>query len=261
MRRNLAVFRLTTSSLLIALSIVLQRVFVFPMGPTIYRISLANVPIIFASLLMGPIYGGIVGALSDFIGAFLIPSGTFFVWPFISATLYGVLPYLLLLLIKKLPKIVKMISFHVVALALYVFVVIYISINNNVIYGFVDGNALYLEFSPLFRALSLTVLTLIGIGLSGGILLFQLKNKGKNTNSITSGPVNLAFALLITRIILDVGYATAWKHSLWGVDFVISFFFHTIILLILVPLETFILTLISKPLSNSKSRFLKTGKN
>lgn len=255
MRRNLAVFRLTTSGLLIALSIILQRIFVLPQGPTFYRISLANVPIIFASLLMGPVYGGIVGGLSDFIGATVLPSGTFFVWPFISATLYGVLPALIIMLLKKIPVKIKTILFHIVALSLYVFVVLYILKNNKAFYGVDENGERYLEFSPLFRITSLIVLTLVGVAVSVAITWLQIKNKGMPINEITGGPVDLAFALLLTRIILDVGYATVWKHSLWQIDFVISFFFHTIILLVLVPLETFFLTLISKPLSSIKSRF------
>lgn len=255
MRRSLAVFRLTTSSLLIALSIVLQRFFVFPAGPSVYRISLANVPIIFASLIMGPLYGGVVGALSDLTGTLLFPVGSFLPWPLISATLYGVLPFLLIEGIRRIPKVIKTILFHVVAIAVYVFVVVYIFKNNQALYWSDSSGEKYLEFSPLFKILFLTVISLLGLVLSGSITWLQIKNKDTPPNEITWRVVDLAFALLITRIILDVVFATIWKKTVMGADYAISIFFHTIILLILVPLETFILTLISKPLSNIKSRF------
>lgn len=204
---------------------------------------------------MGPLYGGIVGALSDLTGSLLFPVGSFLPWPFISATLYGVLPFLLIQGIRRIPTVIKTILFHILALAVYIFVIVYIFQNNHALYWSDSSGEKYLEFSPLFKGFFLSVVSLLGLVLSGSITWLQIKNKDTEPNKITWRIVDLAFVLLIARIILDVVFATIWKKTVMGADYVISVFFHTIILMILVPLEAFILTLISKPLSNIKSRF------
>ena len=70
--------RITISALFIAISIVLTRFFVFPYGPTFFRLTLGNVPIILGGILMGPIYGALIGFGADIVGATLFPSGNFF---------------------------------------------------------------------------------------------------------------------------------------------------------------------------------------
>ncbi len=264
MKRNIIVSRITTSGLLVALSIILQRIFVFPQGPTFYRISLGNVPIIFASLLLGPLYGGIVGAASDIVGSTVISSGKFLPWPFISATLYGVIPYLILLLMKKLPIKLKFPVFYFTAFAFYVFVVIYVFQNSSVIYGkdFTTETMLQFEFNTVSRILFLVFITLFAGTLLTTLIILKVKANSRFDNKITSSLVDLAYTLFVTRLILDVAYATIWKKPVMGMDYAVSVFFHTVILLILVPLETFVLTTISKPLSNSSvARHLHIDEN
>lgn len=82
---------LTYAAILIAMNVVLTRIVAIPIGATL-RITVGSVPIILASLWLGPVIGGICGGSGDFIGCLL--SG-YAPNPFImiSAILTGVLPY------------------------------------------------------------------------------------------------------------------------------------------------------------------------
>ena len=65
------------------------------------QISFAPAIIMFASLALGPLYGGIVGGGADILGAFLYPTGRYNPFYTLLAILWGILPWLLLLVTKK----------------------------------------------------------------------------------------------------------------------------------------------------------------
>ena len=64
---------LTAGAMMAALSIVLERIISImpPSNMMDIRISLSNVPIILASVLVSPLVGGIAGVVSDVIGCFV----------------------------------------------------------------------------------------------------------------------------------------------------------------------------------------------
>jgi hypothetical protein len=65
------------------------------------QITFAPAVIMFASLSMGPLYGANVGGGSDLLGFLLYPTGTLNPFYTILAILWGVLPWLLLMVTKK----------------------------------------------------------------------------------------------------------------------------------------------------------------
>lgn len=67
---------LTIMSLLIALEIVLSRF--LSISAWNMKIGFSFVPVVIAAILLGPLQAGLVGALSDFIGAILFPIGAYF---------------------------------------------------------------------------------------------------------------------------------------------------------------------------------------
>lgn len=78
-------------ALLVALHLVLTRVFVIELGA--YRISIGSVATIMAGLWLGPVAGGVCGFAADIIGCFM---KGYAVNPFITvaAILWGVIPAL-----------------------------------------------------------------------------------------------------------------------------------------------------------------------
>lgn len=105
----LAMKRLSTRnmvylSILISLNIVLTRVASIRIGvggAEIVRIGFGGFPIIFAGITMGPMAGGIVGAIGDIIGYNINPMGAYMPHFTLSAALTGIIPGLVLKPFKK----------------------------------------------------------------------------------------------------------------------------------------------------------------
>lgn len=94
MNRRMTTKTLVTAALLAAMSIVLARLLVIWITPSV-RISFGNLPIMLAGLMFGPIVGALVGAVADIIGAaFLSPFGWYPPLT-LGPVLMGVIPALL----------------------------------------------------------------------------------------------------------------------------------------------------------------------
>ena len=83
--------RLAMMGVFIALQIILARFVGLQISEGLC-ISFETIPIILASLWLGPVAGGIVGVLSDFLGWLLHPFGVYFIPLAITPLLNGVLP-------------------------------------------------------------------------------------------------------------------------------------------------------------------------
>ena len=79
---------LTTLAMLIAIEVILSRF--LSVNAWNIKIGFGFIPVVIAAVLYGPLAGGIVGALSDFIGALLFPIGTYFPGFTLSSFLMGV---------------------------------------------------------------------------------------------------------------------------------------------------------------------------
>ena len=78
---------LTALAMLIAIEVILSRF--LSINAWNIKIGFGFVPVVIAAILYGPLAGGIVGALSDFIGALLFPIGTYFPGFTLTAFLMG----------------------------------------------------------------------------------------------------------------------------------------------------------------------------
>lgn len=76
MDQHNALLKLVTMSLLVAMEVVLSRFFSYQQWNI--KFSVAFVPVLITAILYGPLSGGIVGAVSDFIGTMLFPIGPYF---------------------------------------------------------------------------------------------------------------------------------------------------------------------------------------
>lgn len=94
MIKRKTIFKLCLTALLCIISIIVGRFLGLNMQNL--SISFAFVPIMVCSMLLGPLYGGVCGALADLVGALLFPFGPFFpgftLTAFISGFLFGFIP-------------------------------------------------------------------------------------------------------------------------------------------------------------------------
>lgn len=104
-KRVLNTQTLVTSSLITTISIILTRllgVMVPLAGLPALRLDLGHIPIAITGILFGPLAGGLSGAIADLLG-FMVNSygGPYFPGFTISSILWGVIPGLIYLVIKK----------------------------------------------------------------------------------------------------------------------------------------------------------------
>lgn len=104
---------LALSGVCAALSVVLGKLLQIPIGNSI-RISFENLPILLASLQLGPVFGGCVGVVADLIGCAVMG---YTVNPFITlgAALVGILPALFAKKLKSGAVFVPILLTHIVA--------------------------------------------------------------------------------------------------------------------------------------------------
>jgi dihydrofolate synthase / folylpolyglutamate synthase len=93
--------RLSIMAMFIALQIILSKFLMLQLAPSV-RLSIDSVPILLAGIWFGPIAGGIVGTLADFLGTILFPTAGAYYPPLtIAFFLIGFVAGLMSLLIKN----------------------------------------------------------------------------------------------------------------------------------------------------------------
>ena len=228
--------KITLSALLLSLTIILTRMTPlqnFPLIPWV-RISLGPALIIFASILLGPIYGAIVGAGSDILGIVLFPNALGYgINPLFTLVygLLGILPWLIFYLIKKVKNpYISLICLGSAMILIYAFLVIFI-FNSSIIaenYNFELVHKIVIV-SVAFILMVLTVLALF------------LINKYYKQKYGEIFPISkIAFVSLISEIVLMLFLNSLVKTITFEVNYWIIFFAQAIVFFIDVPLNTFV---------------------
>ena len=86
---------LAVCAMLTALGVLLGGMLKIPaflFGGYSVKIGFGVLPVILAGVLYGPVYGGCVGALTDFLQAILFPAGAYVPWFTIVGILFGLIP-------------------------------------------------------------------------------------------------------------------------------------------------------------------------
>ena len=86
MKKNTA-YMLTMTAAMVAMNVVLGRITSIRTFNT--TIGLGFIPVALAAMLFGPLWGGLVGALGDIIGALLFPVGAYFPGFTVTAFFFG----------------------------------------------------------------------------------------------------------------------------------------------------------------------------
>lgn len=104
MKAKISTQMLTRLALLIALNIILTRLLSIriPIGGVEgIRIGFGSLPVVFAGIFMGPLAGGLVGAIGDLIGYFINPMGPYMPHFTMTAALRGIIPGLIIVLATR----------------------------------------------------------------------------------------------------------------------------------------------------------------
>ena len=234
--KNSPVFKICFSGLLLALIIIFTRFLSLQNIPVLpfVRISFGPGLIIFASLFLGPIYGGAIGGLSDILGIVLVPSALGYginPWFTLVYTLLGILPWCLLKLFNIIKnKKISFAIFLVVFISLLTFGNIYLFVGNNF------GSVSFDIATKIIISISSIVLSILTICL---IVLINKKYESLNV-------LNFAIISLISEVIMMTILNSIVKSIFFGTEFFVIFFFQVIALFINVPMNTFLLSFLFK---------------
>ncbi|MCQ2793156.1 MAG: ECF transporter S component [Bacilli bacterium] len=233
------VIKICLAGLVLALVIIFTRFLSIQNIPVLpfVRISLGPALIIFASIALGPIFGGIVGGASDILGILLIPNALGYSinpWFTLIYTLLGILPWCFFKIfnIVKNEKM-KFISFGVILFALWVFVLIYGLCNNSFGGHTFETYQKVLVFSISFALCFATL-----------ILIYFIGKHFKKTSDISV--MNIAITSLVSEIFIMLIGNTIVKSIFFEVDFMVILFFQSVVFFIDIPLNTLVVSYLYK---------------
>lgn len=207
------------------------------------RISFGGAALImFSSILLGPWFGLLVGAMSDIVGFFIFDPKMFGAMPFFQITaIYGLLgfsSYYVFKLVNKIKRTKLLLMLELgTMLAITLAVTLFLLLNNSIqLYG-----VLY-EFDTLQRIL-IPILTLILQGLL--FLIIYFIDKGFKKKGIEISTYHISFAAFILEATVMLIFGTIMKTWAFSTTtFLAIFFTQLLVLFINVPLNTFLISYI-----------------
>lgn len=229
------------SAIMIALSFILNRY--ASITTTWFRLGFASTPIVLTSLLLGPIWGGLVGASADLISAFLVPQGAYFIGYTIDNTLIGVLPYFTSMLIKG-RKIASSTLYFSLVLVICLISVIFVSKYET--FKKIELSLYIRILIPFFFALYYILLFFIY-----NLFLVKVdKFKPSSRDDITYSLSDIYIIGLVNHVFISLMLLPTWNYIVLGLDFIITSFsqafFHLISSLIKSTLLYFLINPILK---------------
>lgn len=225
----MTVFKLKTihkiplAAIMLVLIILFTRVIALNNLPAIpfLRISLGPSLIIFSSLLLGPIYGALIGGLSDILGIVMFPNA-YAINPLFTLVylLFGLTPPFLYWLVKRLKK--EKILYLINCLILFLvasFITLFIFLNDEfVLYGVTYNLALWL------RILISVLAFFIAIMLALAIYFIGRYYQKKDNNNYQFNINKFAFIAIINNLVWMLGLNSLIKTFFFDVNFLIIFF-------------------------------------
>jgi ECF transporter S component (folate family) len=207
--------KITLAALLASVSIVLTRFFgiVIPLGgfPSL-SLDLGSVPILLSGIVLGPIFGGIVGLTGDLVGFAINPRGGIFHFGFtINSILTGVIPGLIFVFLKN--KNLKFTKIAIISI-LYMLGTYYFLVVRS-------------SDSTLIKIISNTLLFVVAFS----IILVDYKIKNKQLKLVI-------FTVLVVEVFVFIALTPIWLYQLYELPYFISVLSRVFRAVLLVPLKT-----------------------
>ena len=237
--------KIALSGLFLALTIIFTRFLSIQNIPVIpfVRISLGPCLIIFSSLLLGPIYGAVVGGLSDILGIVLVPSALGYginPWFTIVYTFLGIFPWLIYFLFKKIKqdKIFYILTVSFMA-CLIIFLIVFLSIVSDIT---LFGKDYHFEW---WMKLIIVFSTIILGGITSVGLIFINKYFRKKYQGTFIFPYKIAFVSVLSEFFILLILNSIVKQIFFDTDFLFIFFSQSIVFFVNISLDTYMITLLS----------------
>ena len=226
--------KICLAGLFMALAVILQKVVAVNYIPALpfVRVSFCGPAlIIFASILLGPIYGALVGIASDLLGYLIFDPRTY--PPFLQITaiyfVLGFVSYFVFSLVRSINNRKLMLGIEVGTLAaIWIAAFLFLLLNVNV--------------ELVFKIVVPIVSALLFIGL----ILFSVLFKGKEESQLMS-PLHICFASFICDFFILLLFGSFMKACAFGFGlFVTIFLCQAIVMFVNVVLDTFFITTFQK---------------
>lgn len=239
-RRNY-IQKMAIAAMMIAFSIVVTR-FIPGVQLGIYRLSLGAIPIVISSLILGPIWGGIVGVAADLIGTTLFPVGAFIIWPLLGSMLFGVLPSLVFLLLKKVRGHIKnrYILWGIMAL-IVIFISVVVIVRDSLTYRATYETTATIVFNIWWKIFTPIILIIVAVIIAIGVHFMEVRaQKTPNKQPLCPTPYEVAIIIFLTDLTIDVLYGPIWKMIVFSSNLLVNLFVQSLLFVVAVIVKTFI---------------------
>ena len=259
-RNNLSpVSKICLAGLFMAVTIILQKVLAVNYIPIVpfLRISLGGPAIIiFASILLGPWYGLLVGIGSDVLGYLLFDPRNYSFFPTITLiyAVLGFLPYFLFSLFKRVHNkkisLIMIISFMTLCI-LTVTLVLWL---NNTLTLYQSVYTINLLIRLLIPGVMIVLFAALLV-----FIIFYDKRVSKRNADLPLYPIQTSFSLLVLELFVMVIFGSLMKAVAFGFQtFWVILFCQIIVMFINVPLNTIVITILIRVMSK---HFLKKSED
>ncbi len=203
--------RLSLLAMFIALQIILSKLLMLQVAPSV-RLSIDSVPILLAGLWFGPIAGGLVGALADFLGTILLPTaGAYFPPLTIAFFLTGLSAGLLSKVIRVKQPLIR----------IAIIVIVSEFVGSYLFKSFALSLLIGIPFTGLLalRALPVSIVMIVNTALVA-LLDRTLGEKAKQTTQgvRNEGSPDATFRPMSYEEALDYIHHVTWRGSRLGLE-------------------------------------------
>lgn len=240
MNNRSIVRKMTLSAMLIAIGLILERVLMIPIGE-VNRIAFGSSAIILASLIVGPLFGAVVGASIDLIGFTINSVGTYTPFVTIGLAVLGMLPWGLQQLLKPLNKLKQFewISYGLL-LGLVSYGLWFIYSRDQYTFNLGGGNFVDVQ---LANTLVRVVLPVIALTIFFGFVYFTstLQKRFPQQFPISQMPPQLiVFIVLVSEIVISIIWGVQWRVWYLGIPPLALYFNQIAFFVIGFPVKTLI---------------------
>lgn len=232
--------KMTLSAMLIALGLILERVLMIPIGE-VNRIAFGSSAIILASLIVGPLFGALVGASMDVLGFMINSVGTYTPFVTIGLAVLGILPWLLSKVMNSLKRIPGYYNLSYVFLfSLFSYGIWFIYSREQYTFNLGGGNFADVDLSTGFVRI---LLPIIALGIFFGFVYMIAKlEKQFPANQVNQGlPLKaIVFIVLVSEILISIIWGVQWRVWYLGIPPLALYFNQIIFFVIGFPVKSLI---------------------